>query len=77
MPTGYIRTEHSSKSVRKLDWRKARKRVLAHGKVKREWVGRGRDELRLGRKGLDMRFTNGTHVMGWKELQGFFRTRRS
>ena len=64
-------------NLRKLDWRKARKRVLAHGKLEREWVGRGRGELRLGRKGLEMRFTNDTHVMGWKELQGFVRARRS
>jgi hypothetical protein len=62
-------------NLRKLDWRKARKRVL--GRVKREWVGRGRGELRLGRKGLEMRFADGTRVMGWKELQGFVRARRS
>ena len=64
-------------NLRMLDWRKARKRVLGHGQVKREWVGRGRGELRLGRKGLEMRFSDGTHVMGWKELQGFVRARRS
>jgi hypothetical protein len=64
-------------NLRKLDWRKARKRVLGHGQVKREWVGRGRGELRLGRKGLEMRFTNGTHIMGWKKLQGFVRARRA
>ncbi len=64
-------------NLRKLDWRKARKRVLRHGQVKREWVGRGRGELRLGRKGLEMRFAGGTRVMGWKELQGFVRARRS
>jgi hypothetical protein len=64
-------------NLRKLDWRKARKRVLGHGRVKREWVGRGRGELRLGRKGLEMRFADGTRVMGWKELQGFVRARRS
>ena len=63
-------------NLRKLDWRKARKRVLGHGQVKREWVGRGRGELRLGRKGLEMRFADGTRVMGWKELQGFVRARR-
>jgi hypothetical protein len=63
-------------NLRKLDWRKARKRVLGHGQVKREWVGR-RGELHLGRKGLEMRFADGTRVMGWKELQGFVRARRS
>jgi hypothetical protein len=40
-------------------------------------VGRGRGELRLGRKGLEMRFSNRTHVMSWKELQEFVRARRS
>ena len=64
-------------NLRKLDWRKARKRVLGHGQVKREWVGRGRGDLRLGRRGLEMRFANGTRVVGWKELQDFVRARRS
>jgi hypothetical protein len=64
-------------SLRRFGWRKARKEVLGHGQVKREWVGRGRGELRLGRKGLEIRFSNGTRVMGWKELQEFVRARRS
>jgi hypothetical protein len=61
----------------KFDWRKARKRVLGRGAVGREWAGRGRGELRLGRRGLEMRYTDGTRVMGWKELQDFIRARRS
>jgi hypothetical protein len=64
-------------NLRKLDWRKARKRVLGHGQVGREWMGRGRGDLLLGRNGLQMRFADGTHVMGWKELQDFVRARRS
>ena len=64
-------------NLRRLDWRKARKRVLGRGAVGREWIGRGRGELRLGRRGLEMRFTSGTRVMGWKELQDFVRARRS
>ncbi len=64
-------------NLRKFDWRKARKRVLGRGAVGREWVGRGRGELRLGRRGLEMRFADGARVMGWKELQGFIRARRS
>jgi hypothetical protein len=64
-------------NLRKLNWRKARKRVLGRGAVGREWMGRGRGELRLGRRGLEMRFTSGTRVMGWKELQDFVRARRS
>src|SRR5215212_74640 len=46
-------------NLRMLDWRKARKRVLGRGVVGREWMGRGRGELRLGRKGLEMRFADG------------------
>src|SRR4029450_4033363 len=65
------------KNLRKYDWRRARKRVLGRGAVGREWMGRGRGELRLERKGLEMRFADGAHVMGWKELQGFIRARRS
>jgi hypothetical protein len=64
-------------NLRRLDWRKARKRVLGHGQVKREWVGRGRGDLRLGRRGLKMRFADGTRVVGWRELQDFVRARRS
>ena len=64
-------------NLRRLDWRKARKRVLGRGAVGREWMGRGRGELRLGRRGLEMHFADGARVMGWKELQGFIRARRS
>jgi hypothetical protein len=64
-------------TLRRLDWRKARKRVLGRGAVGREWMERGRGELRIGRRGLEMRFTSGTRVMGWKELQDFVRARRS
>jgi hypothetical protein len=64
-------------NLRRLDWRKARKRVLGRGAVGREWMGRGRGELRLGRRGLEMRFADGARFMGWKELQGFIRARRS
>jgi hypothetical protein len=35
-------------NLRRLDWRKARKRVLERGAVGREWMGRGRGGLRLG-----------------------------
>jgi hypothetical protein len=64
-------------NLRRLDWRKARRRVLGHGAVRHEWVSRGRGELRLGRRGLAMRFADGTRVMSWKELQDFIRARRS
>ena len=64
-------------NLRRLDWRKARERVLGRGVVGREWVGRGRGDVRLGRRGLEIRFANDTRVMGWKELQDFIRARRS
>jgi hypothetical protein len=64
-------------NLHRLDWRKVRKRVLGRGAVGREWVGRGRGDVRLGRRGLEIRFANGTSVMGWKELQDFIRARRS
>jgi hypothetical protein len=64
-------------NLRRFDWRRARKRVLGRGAVRLEWVSRGRGELRLGRRGLEMRFADGTRVMGWKELQDFVRARRS
>jgi hypothetical protein len=71
------RDRELEQNLRRFGWRKARKEVLGHGQLKREWVERGRGELRLGRKGLEMRFSDATRVMGWKELQEFVRARRS
>ena len=64
-------------NLRKRDWREARKHVLGRRAISRDWVSRGRGELRLGHRGLEMRFADGTRVMGWKELQDFVRARRS
>jgi hypothetical protein len=38
----------------KLGWRQARKRVLLHGALSGEWIDRGRGELRLRRRGLEL-----------------------
>ena len=63
-------------NVRRLGWRQARRRILQHGALSGEWVGRGRGELRLRRKGLEVRFNYGVRLVGWKELQEFVRARR-
>ncbi len=61
----------------KFGWRQARKRVLLHGALSGEWVNRGRGELRLRRRGLEVRLDGGSkRLIGWKELQEFVRARR-
>ena len=58
-------------------WRRARRRVLRHGALSGQWVSRGRGELRLGRRGLEVRLDDGgNRLVGWKELQEFVRVRR-
>lgn len=69
----YRDLEHN---LRKFGWRQARKRVLGHGALSGEWVNRGRGELRLRRKGLEVRLDHGKRTVGWKELQEFVRARR-
>lgn len=64
-------------SLRRLGWRRARRRVLAQGALSREWVNRGRGDLRLMRGGLQMRFADGVRTMGWKELKGTIEASRS
>jgi hypothetical protein len=70
---GYRDLEQNLRSFR---WRQARRRVLRHGALSGEWVGRGRGEVRLRRRGLEISFSDGTRTIGWKELQEFVRARR-
>jgi hypothetical protein len=64
-------------NLRRFDWRQARRRVLAQGALSREWMNRGRGDLRLTRRGLQMRFASGVRTMGWKELKDMIGARRS
>jgi hypothetical protein len=64
-------------NLRRFGWRQARRRVLEHGPLSREWINRGRGELRLTRGGLQMRFANGVRTIGWKELKDMIEARRS
>jgi hypothetical protein len=59
------------RNLRRFGWRQARRRILRHGALSGEWVGRGRGEVRLRRKGLEVRFSDGARIIGWKELQEF------
>lgn len=58
-------------------WRQARRRVLAHGALSREWANRGRGDLRLTSGGLEMRFASGVRIINWKELKNMIEARRS
>ncbi len=64
-------------NLRRFGWREARRRVLAQGALSREWVNRGRGELRLTRRGLEMRFASGVRTIDWKELKDMIEARRS
>jgi hypothetical protein len=64
-------------NLRRFGWRQARRRVLEHGPLSREWINRGRGELRLTRGGLQMRFASGVRTIGWKELKDRIEARRS
>jgi hypothetical protein len=63
-------------NLQRFGWRQARRRVLRYGALSGEWVGRGRGEVRLGRRGLEVRFSYGARTIGWEELQEFVRARR-
>ena len=64
-------------NLRRFGWRQARRRVPAHGPLSREWMNRGRGELRLTRHGLEMRFASGVRTIDWKELKDMIEARRS
>jgi hypothetical protein len=64
-------------NLRRFGWRQARRRVLAQGALSREWRNRGRGELRLTRRGLQMRFASGVRTIGWNELKDMIDARRS
>lgn len=63
-------------NLHRFGWRRARRRTLALGALSREWVNRGRGDLRLTRGGLQMRFARGVRTMGWDELKEMIEARR-
>lgn len=64
-------------NLRHLGWRQARRRVLAQGALSREWMNRGRGDLRLTRGGLELRFASGVQTIDWKKLKDMIEARRS
>ncbi|MDX6380481.1 MAG: hypothetical protein QOI57_1505 [Rubrobacteraceae bacterium] len=70
----YRDLEHN---LRRFSWRQARKRILRHGALSGEWINRGRGELRLRRRGLEVRLDDDSkRLIRWKELQEFIQARR-
>lgn len=63
-------------NLRKPSWKQARKRVLAHGALSNGWASHCRGDVRLRRRGLEVRFRSGTKLVGWRELQEFVRAER-
>lgn len=64
-------------NLRHFGWRQARRRVLGQGALSREWINRGRGDLRLTRGGLEMRFASGVQTIDWKKLKDMIEARRS
>jgi hypothetical protein len=64
-------------NLRRFGWRQARRRVLEQGALSREWMNRGRGDLRLTRGGLEIRFASGIRTIDWKELKDMIEARRS
>ena len=61
-------------SLRTFGWRKARRRALAGGALSGEWVRRGGSEVRLTRRGLEVRLPEEeTRLLSWQELWEFAR----
>jgi hypothetical protein len=65
------------RNLRRFGWRQARRRVLAQRALNREWMNRGRGDLRLTRGGLQMRFASGVRTIDWRELKDMIEARRS
>ncbi len=63
-------------NLRNLSWKQARKRVLAHGALSNEWTHHRRGDVRLRRRGLEIRFRDGNRLLGWPKLQEFVRAER-
>lgn len=70
------RYRNLEENLRKLGWKQARKRVLAHGALSNVWVSHRRGDVRLRRRGLEVRFRRGTRLLTWRELQEFVRAER-
>ena len=61
-------------SLKTFGWRKARRKVLAGGALSGEWVRRGGSEVRLTRRGLEVRQPeNETRLLSWQDLWEFAR----
>lgn len=65
-------------NLKRLGWREARRRILGHGSLSKEWVTRhGHKPVRLTRRGLQVRFDRGTETVSWQRMQDSIRARRS
>lgn len=63
-------------NMRKFGWKQARKRVLAYGALSNEWARYRRGDVRIRRRGLEVRFRQRTKLISWRELQEFVRAER-
>lgn len=64
-------------NLRRFGWRRARRAVLAEGPLSNRWLDRGRGEVRLTRRGLEVRFESAVQTISWRELKEMIEARRS
>ena len=56
-------------NLKTFGWRKARRKVLGGGALSGEWVRRGGSEVRLIRRGLEVRLLGeDTRLLTWQDL---------
>lgn len=64
-------------NLREYGWRKARRLVLKEGALSGEWIGSGASEVRLTRRGLDVRLSGGEiRTVDWQHLWEYAQTSR-
>lgn len=65
-------------NLRRLGWREARRRILGHGSLSKEWVTRrAHKPVRLTRRGLQVKFDRGVETVSWQRMQDSIHARRS
>ena len=72
------RSRDLAENLRRYGWREARREVMRHGPLDKEWRShRGKPPVRLTRAGVEIKLSDGVQVLSWKRMQSQVRARRS
>jgi hypothetical protein len=67
-----------AENLRRYGWRKARRKVMRQGPLDREWSShRSKPPVRLTRKGVEVKLSEGIQTQSWERMQSQVRARRS